>query len=213
MIVTVRTWQLNRLNYAEFARISEDDYWPLFDRHGCRALGIWGVRVGAPERLMIMTRYDSLDHWLGTRAWGEAADKLKAVSDRRDAMLLDTDLTALDTLSRRQPQQDAPEIEPGVYVWETFRVERQNRERFRELSEDQWLPEAERSGGIRLVGIWNSYIGPQDFVYMLTRADSVAAWQQRHELGGEPNHALVQLAAISEKTSIQLLYSVTKRRP
>jgi len=213
MIVTVRTWQLNRLNYAEFARISEDDYWPLFDRHGCRALGIWGVRVGAPERLMIMTRYDSLDHWLGTRAWGEAADKLKAVSDRRDAMLLDTDLTALDTLSRRQPQQDAPEIEPGVYVWETFRVERQNRERFRELSEDQWLPEAERSGGIRLVGIWNSYIGPQDFVYMLTRADSVAAWQQRHELGGEPSHALVQLAAISEKTSIQLLYSVTKRRP
>jgi hypothetical protein len=213
MIVTVRTWRLNRLNYAEFARISEDDYWPLFDRHGCRALGIWGVRVGAPERLMIMTRYDSLDHWLGTRAWGEAADKLKAVSDRRDAMLLDTDLTALDTLSRRQPQQDAPEIEPGVYVWETFRVERQNRERFRELSEDQWLPEAERSGGIRLVGIWNSYIGPQDFVYMLTRADSVAAWQQRHELGGEPSHALVQLAAISEKTSIQLLYSVTKRRP
>jgi hypothetical protein len=213
MIVTVRTWQLNRLNYAEFARISEDDYWPLFDKHGCRALGIWGVRVGAPERLMIMTRYDSLDHWLGTRAWGEAADKLKAVSARRDAMLLDTDLTALDTLSRRQPQQDAPEIEPGVYVWETFRVERQNRERFRELSEDQWLPEAERSGGIRLVGIWNSYIGPQDFVYMLTRADSVAAWQQRHELGGEPSHALVQLAAISEKTSVQLLYSVTKRRP
>jgi hypothetical protein len=213
VIVTVRTWQLNRLNYAEFARISEDDYWPLFDKHGCRALGIWGVRVGAPERLMVMTRYDSLDHWLGTRPWGKAADKLKAISDKRDAMLLDTDLTALDTLSRRQPQQDAPEIEPGVYVWETFRVERQNRERFRELSEDQWLPEAERSGGIRLVGIWNSYIGPQDFVYMLTRADSVAAWQQRHELGGEPSHALMQLATISEKTSVQLLYSVTKRRP
>jgi len=213
MIVTVRTWQLNRLNYTEFARISEEDYWPLFDKHGCRALGIWGVRVGAAERLMVMTRYDSLDHWLGTRSWGEAADKLKAISDRRDAMLLDTDLTALDTLSRRQPQQDAPEIEPGVYVWETFRVEQQNRERFRELSEDQWLPEAERSGGIRLVGIWNSYIGPQDFVYMLTRADSVAAWQQRHELGGEPSHALVQLATISEKTSVQLLYSVTKRRP
>jgi len=213
MIVTVRTWQLNRLNYTEFARISEEDYWPLFDKHGCRALGIWGVRVGAAERLMVMTRYDSPDHWLGTRPWGEAADKLKAISDRRDAMLLDTDLTALDTLSRRQPQQDAPEIEPGVYVWETFRVEQQNRERFRELSEDQWLPEAERSGGIRLVGIWNSYIGPQDFVYMLTRADSVAAWQQRHELGGEPSHALVQLATISEKTSVQLLYSVTKRRP
>jgi hypothetical protein len=213
MIVTVRTWQLNRLNYAEFARISEDNYWPLFDKHGCRALGIWGVRVGAAERLMVMTRYDSLDHWLGTRPWGEAADKLKAISDKRDAMLLDTDLLALETLSRRQPQQDAPEIEPGVYVWETFRVERQNRERFRELNEDQWLPAAERAGGIRLVGIWNSYIGPQGFVYVLTRADSVVTWQRRHELGGETSHALVQLAAISEKTSIQLLYSVTKRRP
>ena len=213
MIVTVRTWQLNRLNYTEFARISEDDYWPLFDKHGCRALGIWGVRMGGAERLMVMTRYDSPDHWLGSRPWREAADKLKAISDKRDAMLLDTDLIALETLSSRQPQQDAPEIEPGVYVWETFRVERQNRERFRELSEDQWLPEAERAGGIRLVGIWNSYIGPQGFVYVLTRADSVVTWQRRHELGGEPSHALVQIAAISEKTSIQLLYSVTKRRP
>src|SRR5437870_5480192 len=53
VIVTVRTWQLNRLNYAEFARISEEEYWPLFDKHGGRALGIWGVRVGAAERLMV----------------------------------------------------------------------------------------------------------------------------------------------------------------
>jgi len=49
MIVTVRTWQLNRLNYAEFARISEDDYWPLFDKHGCRALGIWVCVWGGRE--------------------------------------------------------------------------------------------------------------------------------------------------------------------
>ncbi len=213
MIVTVRTWQLNRLNYAEFARISEEEYWPLFDKHGCRALGIWGVRVGAAERLMVMTRYDSLDHWLGTRAWGDAADKLKAISDKRDSMILDTDLIALDTLSHRQPQRDAPETEPGVYAWETFRVERQNRERFRELTEDQWLPQTESSGGIRLVGMWNGYIGPQNLVYMLTRADSVSALEQRHALGGDQSHALEQRAVISEKTSVQLLYSVTKRRP
>jgi len=213
MIVTVRTWRLNRLDYAEFARISEDEYWPLFDQHGCRALGIWGVRVGAAERLMVMTRYDSLDHWLGTRPWGEAADKLKAISDKRDAMLLDTDLIALDTLSHRQPQRDAPEIEPGVYVWETFRVERQNRKFFRELTEDQWLPQAEKSGGIRLVGIWNAHIGPQNLVYVLTRADSVGTWEQRRAIGDDENHALAKRAAISEETSVQLLYSVTKRRP
>jgi hypothetical protein len=213
VIVTVRTWQLNRLDYAEFARISEEEYWPLFDKHGCRALGIWGVRVGAAERLMVMTRYDSLDHWLGTRAWGEAGDKLKAISDRRDRMILDTDLIALNTLSRRQPKGDAPEIEPGVYVWEAFRVARQNVERFRELTEDQWLPQIEGSGSIRLVGMWNVFIGPQNLVYMLTRADSIGTWEHCHALGGDQSPALEQRTAISEKTSVQLLHSVTKRRP
>jgi hypothetical protein len=213
VIVTVRTWQLNRLDYAEFARISEEEYWPLFDKHGCRALGIWGVRVGAAERLMVMTRYDSLDHWLGTRAWGEGGDKLKAISDRRDRMILDTDLIALNTLSRRQPKGDALEIEPGVYVWEAFRVARQNVERFRELTEDQWLPQIEGSGSIRLVGMWNVFIGPQDLVYMLTRADSIGTWEHCHALGGDQSPALEQRTAISEKTSVQLLHSVTKRRP
>jgi NIPSNAP len=213
VIVTVRTWQLNRLDYAEFVRISEEEYWPLFDKHGCRALGIWGVRVGAAERLMVMTRYDSLDHWLGTRAWGEAGDKLKAISDRRDRMILDTDLIALNTLSRRQPKGDAPEIEPGVYVWEAFRVARQNVERFRELTEDQWLPQIEGSGSIRLVGMWNVFIGPQNLVYMLTRADSIGTWEHCHALGGDQSPALEQRTAISEKTSVQLLHSVTKRRP
>ena len=213
MIVTVRTWQLNRLDYAEFARISEEDYWPLFDKHGCRALGIWGVRVGAAERLMVMTRYDSLDHWLGTRAWGKAGDKLKAIADRRDRMILDTDLVALNTLSRRQPKEDAPESEPGVYVWEAFRVARQNIERFRELTEDQWLPQIEGSGSIRLVGMWNVFIGPQNLVYMLTRADSISTWEHCHSHVGDQSPALEQRAAISEKTSVQLLHSVTKRRP
>ena len=213
MMVTVRTWQLNRLDYAEFARISEHEYWPLFDKHGGYALGIWGVRVGAAERLMVMTRYDSLDHWLGTRAWGEAAEKLKAISDKRDAMLLDTDLIALNTLSHRQPLRDAPEIEPGVYVWEAYRVAPQYRERFRELTENQWLPEAEKSGGVRLVGMWNAYIGPQNMVYVLTRADSVGTWEQRRAIGDDENHALAQRAVISEATYVQLLYPVTKRRP
>lgn len=213
MIVTVRTWQLNRLDYTEFARISEEEYWPLFDKHGCRALGIWGVRVGAAERLMVMTRYDNLDHWRGTRAWGEAGDTLKAISDRRYRVILDTDLIALNTLSQRQPQGDAPEIEPGVYVWETFRVLRHNLERFRELTEDQWLPQIERSGGIRLVGMWNVFIGPQNLVYMLTRNDSLGTWKQCYALGGNQSPALEHRAAISEKTFVQLLYSVTKRRP
>jgi hypothetical protein len=213
VIVTVRTWRIHRRDYAEFARLSEDEYWPLFEKHGGRALGIWAVRAGAPERLRIMTRYDSMDHWLGTRAWGETGNALKAASDRRDAMILDTDLIALNTLSRRQPRGDAPEVEPGVYVWESFRVAPQDRERFRDLTEDQWLPNAERSGGIRLVGMWSACIGPQALVHMLTRADTFATWEQGHALGAGRSHALEQRAAIAEKASVQLLYSVTRRRP
>jgi len=34
MIVTGSNVAAHRLNYTEFARISEDDYWPLFDKHG-----------------------------------------------------------------------------------------------------------------------------------------------------------------------------------
>jgi hypothetical protein len=210
VILTVRSWQVDRRDHAEFARISEDEYWPLFEQLGGRALGIWALRVGGPERLVLMTRYDSLDHWLGTRAWGSAADKLKAISDQRDAMIGATDLVALDALSRRQPGGDAPEAAPGVYVWEHFSVAERDLARFRDLTEDHWLPDAEAAGGIRLVGIWSVLIGAQQRVYMLTRADSVAAWQSCLAANA---HALEQRAAIGERTCVQLLYSVTRRRP
>ena len=65
-----------------------------------RALGMWVVRVGGPERLMIMTRYESLEHWLGTRAWAQSAGaRLKALSRRRDRMIRDTELIAMLALS------------------------------------------------------------------------------------------------------------------
>src|SRR5690606_35068100 len=61
-------------------------------------------------------------------------------------------------VSRRQPLADAPEAEPGVYVLETFRAKRDDMEHFRELTEDVWAPWAEAQGGVRLVGMWRSYI-------------------------------------------------------
>ena len=59
--------------------------------------------------------------------------------------------------------------------------------------------------------MWSVYIGPQNMVYMLTRADNVATWEQRR--AAAQTHALEQRAAIAEPVSVQLLYSVTRRRP
>ena len=213
MLMTMRTWHVQRRDYAEFARISEEKYWPVFDELDGRALGMWVVRVGGPERLMIMTRYNSLEHWLGTRAWGAASTRLRALSRKRDRMFQDTDLIAMLTLSHRQPTTDAPEREAGVYMLETFRVKQADTEHFRELTEDEWAPWAEREGGVRLVGMWRSYVGPQDQVHVLTRAESFSAWETRHAPSIPCTRALEERAAMSERTNLQLLYSLTRRRP
>lgn len=213
MLMTLRTWRVQRADHAEFARLSEEEYWPEFDRLEGRALGMWVVRVGGPERLMIMTRYDSLEHWLGTRAWGASAGRLKALSERRDALFDETELVALHALSRRQPAADAPEAEPGVYVLETFRAKLDDMEHFRELTEDVWAPWAEAEGGVRLVGMWRSYIGPQDLIHVLTRADRFAVWEARHAHASACFRALEERAAMSGRAGVQLLYPLTRRRP
>lgn len=213
MLMTLRTWRVRRADYAEFARISEAEYWPRFDQLDGRALGMWVVRVGGPERLMIITRYQSIEHWLGTRAWGDAAGELKALAERRDRLFDETELVAMLALSRRQPVADAPETEPGVYVLEAFRAKLDDMEHFRELTEDVWTPWAEAEGGVRLVGMWRSCVGPQDRVHVLTRADGFAVWEARHAPGTPCARALDERAAMSEREHVQLLYPITRRRP
>ncbi|MCC6531427.1 MAG: hypothetical protein IT531_02665 [Burkholderiales bacterium] len=213
MLMTMRSWHVPRRDYAEFARLSEDEYWPEFDQLDGRALGMWVVRVGAPERLVIMTRYENLEHWLGTRAWGGSSARLESLSNRRDGMFQDTDLIALLALSHRQPQGDAPEAQAGVYVLETFRAKLDDTEHFRELTEDVWAPWAEAQGGVRLVGMWRSYIGPQDQVHVLTRADSFGVWEQRHAPETACARALDERAAMSRRECVKLLYAISRRRP
>jgi hypothetical protein len=213
VILTIRTWHVERLNYAAFARISEEEFWPAFEGFEGRALAVWAIRAGGPERLAVMTRYESIDHWLGTRAWGAAADKLKALTEKRDRMILDTDMIALRPVSRRQPQGDAPENTAGVYIREQFRVEPERVERFRQLTEDLWLPEAEAQRGVRLVGIWRSYIGPQNTVHALTRAEDINTWEKSRAQGGTAGQALQERASLCEPLSVQLLYPLTHRRP
>lgn len=224
MLLTMRTWQVPREHYAEFARLSEDHFWPEFERLDGRPLALWVARVGMQERVMLMTCYASLEHWLSTRSWGPAAAKLKAITDRREKLHGDTDLIALLPLSNRQPIENAPEAEPGWYVLETWRVAPQHLESFRSLTEDHWLPWAEADKRLRLVGCWRAYVGPADQVQVLLRVTAMSDWDAKSFAGGTPRLAytaenttvlkvLAQRRAIAEPLSTVMLNPLTRRRP
>ena len=57
MIYTIRTFHVHRKDYAEFVRFSEEQIWPAIEEKGARALGLWVVAIGGPERIFLMTRY------------------------------------------------------------------------------------------------------------------------------------------------------------
>jgi hypothetical protein len=61
--------------------------------------------------------------------------------------------------------------------------------------------------------MWRSYIGHQDQVYVLTRADSFATWEARHASDIVCARKLEERAAMSERSELKLLYPVTNRRP
>ena len=58
MIYTIRTFHVHRKDYAEFVRFSEEQIWPAIEEKGARALGLWVVAIGGPERIFLMTRYE-----------------------------------------------------------------------------------------------------------------------------------------------------------
>ncbi len=224
MILTMRTWQVPRANYAEFACLTEDEFWPEFERLDGRPLALWVARVGMQERVVLMTSYASLEHWLATRSWGPAAARLKALTDRREQLHGDTDLVALLPLSQRQPVANAPEAEAGWYVLETWHVAPQHLERFRSLTEDHWTPWAEADARLRLVGCWRSYVGPADRVLVLLRVATMSDWDARSFAGGTAGpadtalntaalDALAQRRAIGELLSTTMLSPLTRRRP
>lgn len=224
MILTMRTWQVAREYYTEFARLSEDEFWPAFERLDGRPLALWVARVGMQERVVLMTCYKSLEHWLATRSWGPAAAKLKAITDRREKLHAETDLIALLPLSNRQPIDNAPEAEPGWYVLETWRVASRHLESFRSLTEDRWLPLAEADRRLRLVGCWRSYVGPADQVQVLLRVTAMSDWDAWSFAGGTAGLAdtvensaasqlLEQRRAIADPVSTVILNPLTRRRP
>ena len=105
MIYTIRTFHVHRKDYAEFVRFSEEQIWPAIEEKGARALGLWVVAIGGPERIFLMTRYDSHGHWEETRNW----DNLANEGSGRAALVHETECISLLPLTQRQPDSDAPE--------------------------------------------------------------------------------------------------------
>ena len=72
MIFTLESFHVERKDHAEFVNISEQRIWPDLEKNGARPIGLWSVVLGGPERILAMTRYDSLAQWQETRNWAEA---------------------------------------------------------------------------------------------------------------------------------------------
>ena len=99
MIYTIRTFHVHRKDYAEFVRFSEEVIWPNIENKGGRSLGLWVVALGGPERIFLMTRYESVGHWLDTRSWTGLQNEGKG----RAALVHDTEAIAIRPITQTQP--------------------------------------------------------------------------------------------------------------
>ena len=225
MIYTIRNFEVERKNYREFVRISEEEIWPRFEEIDGRALGLWIVTMGGPERILLMTRYNSLAHWQETRSWGDQGTALRDAVAARAKLIKDTDLIGLRPLTRRRPAEDAKEAEPGIYTMRTFRVGRNDINRFVSLSEDGWWPWVDHVQKVRPLGLWLSIVAPEVRIYLMARYDDMAHWEATRGPGPEPDDpemkekwnkaraAIMERTAITKETNVMVLRPISRRRP
>ncbi len=224
MIYTMRTFHVERENYGEFVRLSDEVIWPALEDRDGRALGLWVVAIGGPERIVLVTRYNSLAHWQETRGWGGKRG-MPNVAAERSRLMRDTDLIALRPLSRRQPTDDAPEAEPGIYTLRTFHVDQMHLDRFSALTEDSVWPWFETGLDGRPLGLWQSIIAPETRAYMMLRYRNLAHWEATRGGGLEPSDpalraswercrdALQERRELTQHTSVKILRPISRRRP
>lgn len=234
MIYTMRTFQVDRANVRRFVELSEGGVWPALEGRDGRALGLWSVVIGGPERVLLITRYESLAHWQETRPWPEVqqrgAPPDQIVGRGRDAgveraaMTRETDLIALQPLSRRMPVEDAPEARPGIYTLRSFRVRPQGQAEFARLTEEVIWPWFETLGSRHLC-LWRATIAEDPQLYMLSRYDDLAHWEATRGAGPEPTNpaqrerrqaarqALADRAALTQHSGMRVLRPISSRRP
>ncbi len=210
MIYTLRHFSVRREDYDEFVRLSEDGIWIRQERQGNRSLGLWVVIMGGVERIMIMTRYDSLAHWQETRAWG--GERIGAVAGGRNSLVREYEVQTLAPLSRRQSDADAPEVEPGVYSLTTYDLKPADAEEARDVIEDLIWPTKEAAGA-RAIGLWRTVAGQAGLLYEMIRFDSLEHWERiLTEVGPVPS-AEERMPELMGRASTQLLRPVSRRRP
>jgi hypothetical protein len=226
MLYTMRTFSVQRADYREFIRISEEELWPAIGTLGARPLALWVVRAGTIERILLITRYRDMQHWLGTRDWTpEGAAAMKPSVTRRNALIRDTDLVTLESLSKREPREDADPAVAGMYALESWPAPVTGSARLADLAENAWWPWAERDGVRRYVAMWKTDIAPEARIYALSRYRDMAHWSASRTPGPEPaagperdrwaraTDALLEMQAIAKFPLVQILEPVTVRRP
>ena len=221
MIFTLRTLQVDRKDHAEFVNISEQRIWPDLEKKGARPIGLWTVVLGGPERILAMTRYDSLAHWQETRGW----ETLSGGSSGRGALIKDTSVVALRLLTRRHPTKDDASDNPGIYTIRTFEVRDNDVDRLVHLSEERWWHWAETGLRHMPLGQWISIIAPEKRIYMMTRYDDMAHWEQTRDASPEPADpelkriwadgyaAVRERSRMSLSTNVMILKPIGGRRP
>ena len=221
MIFTLESFQVERKDHAEFVNISEERIWPDLEKNGARPIGLWSVVLGGPEEILAMTRYDSLAQWQETRSW----ERLSVASSGRAALVKDTNVIALRLLTRRYPTKDDTSDNPGIYTVRTFEVRDNDVDRLVSLSEERWWHWAETGLRHMPLGQWISIIAPERRIYMMTRYDDMAHWEQTRDASPEPSDPELKriwadgYAAVRERsrmclsTNVKILRPISSRRP
>ena len=221
MIFTLESFHVERKDHAEFVNISEERIWPDLEKNGARPIGLWSVVLGGPEEILAMTRYDSLAQWQETRSWERPSD----ASSGRAALVKDTNVIALRLLTRRYPTKDDTSDNPGIYTVRTFDVRDNDVDRLVYLSEERWWHWAETGLRHMPLGQWISIIAPERRIYMMTRYDDMAHWEQTRDASPEPSDPELKriwadgYAAVRERsrmclsTNVKILRPISGRRP
>lgn len=227
MLYTMRTFLVDRANVARFVELSETGVWPALEGRDGRALGLWQVVLGGDERIVLITRYESLAHWQETRSWPEnraapwpAAGREAVVA--RAALTRETDVIAMRLLGTRRPPEDTPDRTPGVYALRSFQVRPADIAEFARRTEEAVWPWYETQGA-RPLGMWRAHVAEQPLLWMLTGYAGLGVWEASRDPGPEPAEPELRAkwqalraanrGELIQASGVRILRPISARRP
>jgi len=226
MIYLQRLFHIERKDLPEFIKISVEQVWPDNQKRGGWPVGLWQIILGAPERILLLTHFNNLAHWEQGRYRQDNVTRTGGpeTSDRSN-LTREFEATVLQPLSKRQPHDQAPESEWGIYSMRSFKVLDDDINRFVGLMENNVWPWYEQGLGIRPIGLWLSIIATDIRVYQMIRYASLQEWEAIRLAGREPEdnslkhvrqtsrEAQKELKQITRDTNVKILRPITERRP